>query len=53
MNKHKRLWLILVATLKRWVEDTPEDKIISEKQLYKDLLEYLEELDRRYSEDIM
>lgn len=53
MNKHKRLWLILQATLTRWIEDTNEDKVISEKQLYKDLLEYMKELDIRYSEDIM
>ena len=39
---YKKLWEILKCTTKRWYEDTDLEKMVREKSVYKDLLEYME-----------
>lgn len=48
MNNDKRILEILKTSIKRWIEDTKEDKKLDEKQLYTELLDYIEYLEFTY-----
>lgn len=48
MNNDKRILEILKLDLKRWFNETPKDKKINEKQLYKELLDQIEYLEYTY-----
>lgn len=48
MKEDSRILEILKTTLNRWVEETPKDKVMSEREAYKDVLEYIESLEYDY-----
>ena len=48
MKEDSRILEILKTTLNRWVEETPKDKVKSEREAYKDVLEYIESLEYDY-----
>lgn len=48
MENSERILEILKTSIRRWIEDTDDDKKIDEKQLYKELLDYIEYLEFTY-----
>lgn len=48
MKNDERILEILKASIRRWIEDTDDDKKIDEKQLYKELLDYIDYLEFTY-----
>ena len=52
MKEDSRILEILKTTLNRWVDETPKDKVMSEREAYKDVLEYIESLEYDYKRKV-
>lgn len=51
MDKYERIWKILIESMNRWIEDTPEEETQKTKDVLTELLEYMINIERWYEDE--